>query len=121
MSTTTGYPTRPVDSHNTKFNGVNIYAPWSAGAALSSDFGNIRYISNEDAVHIATVHRPNELSQDEALFVASLMSHAPEMYEQLKAILAEVEGFEKRTGTPQFAGWIKDARALVERVGNGRR
>lgn len=34
----------------------------------------------------------------------------------LKLAIFEVDGFQKRTGIPQFAGWIQDTRAVIARA-----
>lgn len=64
---------------------AEIKAPWLQSAALSSDFYSIRYISDQECHHIASVSsgfdpiNGNEFGQDEALAHANMIAAAPEM------------------------------------------
>ena len=51
---------------------------------------------------------------------ANLIAAAPDLLEALKKALYEVEGFEKRTGVPQFGLWIsRTKKAIAKAEGQG--
>jgi len=62
-------------------------------------------------------HGKNPIEGIAALIEAE--TGAAELAEALESALWEVEGFQKRTGIPQFAGWISTARAALDRYKKG--
>jgi len=47
---------------------------------------------------------------------ARLIAAAPDLLAALEESLREVEAFTKRTGIPQFVGWIDKARAAIAKA-----
>lgn len=77
---------------------------WSVEAALSSDLHNIRYIT-ADGRRIASVCMRNDMTQDEAISNANLLSKAKMMMETLKEVA-------------EIAKWVKgnDCDLIVQKV-----
>ena len=48
-----------------------------------------------------------------------LIAAAPDMLEALEWALREVEGFQKRTGIPQFMRWISNAEQTIKKAKGG--
>lgn len=53
---------------------------------------------------------------DERAAADRLAAAAPELLAALKDALHHVSAFSKRTGTPQFSGWIGNARAAIAKA-----
>lgn len=66
-------------------------APFGASAALSSDHYNIRYITDCEGNHIATVRHLAGMSQEEALANAALFKAAPALLAALEDALRVIE------------------------------
>ena len=47
---------------------------------------------------------------------ACLIGAAPDLLATLQEALVEVEGFTRRTGTPQFVTWIRNAKAAIAKA-----
>jgi hypothetical protein len=77
----------------------HLKEPFGLTAALSSDMHNIRYINadlgeGKGYVAIASVRYRNELSQEENLATAQLLSMAPKLRDSLKECLGFVEAWQ---------------------------
>lgn len=74
----------------------HLKGPYGLSATMSSDFRNIRYINadlgeGKPYKAIATVHFLKEVTQEENLAVAKLLSLAPELRDALQAFVDHFE------------------------------
>lgn len=87
---------------------------WKVVQPIFYNPNSIRHIVDAENRLIARVDFANPVqSQNEAIANAVLISQAPSMFPMLSEVLREVEGFEKRTGVPQFSSWISRARQVL--------
>ena len=60
---------------------------------------------------------PNEaILGNEAAANARLIASAPDLLRVLGECIRQIEGYEQRTGVPQFGNWINDARAILAKI-----
>lgn len=75
----------------------HLIGPFGLSAAMSSDIHCIRYINadlgeGKSYAKIASVHARSELTQEENLATAKLLSLAPELRDALCAFVFDIEG-----------------------------
>lgn len=75
----------------------HLIGPFGLSATMSSDFHNIRYINadlgeGKPYKAIATVHFLKDVTQEENLAVAKLLSLAPELRDALQAFVDDING-----------------------------
>lgn len=96
----------------TKLKITHTQGPWGASASCSSDFRNIRHISDADGNTIADVRYVEGFSRDEMLATARLIAAAPELLAALEGVMFGVAGVEN---SPAY----KAARAVIAKVKKG--
>lgn len=75
----------------------HLIGPFELSASMSSDFDHIRYINadlgeGKPYTDIASVRYRNELSLEENLATAKLLSLAPELRDALQAFVDDIDG-----------------------------
>lgn len=94
--------------------------PWGQSATMSSDWGFIRWISDEDGNTVAKICHPKGMSQEEALANALLITKAPQMYKALcdvASMLAEHPDFKVGNSKVHYLAHLADvvSKAAVEK------
>ena len=94
--------------------------PWSQSATMSSDWGFIRSINDADGNAIAKICHPKEMSQEEALANALIVTKAPLMFQvlcEVASTLAEHPDFKIGNSKVHYLAQISNGvvQAAVEK------